>query len=68
MVDVSRYYTQDTGDDTIILIEDSNGKTISVTDSEAIQLIKELFKALGDKEQHNIAVMFQSRLNAQGGN
>ena len=64
MIDVSRYFTQDKGDDTVIIVE-ANGKTIRINDNEAIQLIKELFKSLGDNEQRNIAVMFESWLRTQ---
>lgn len=66
MIDVSRYYTQNTGEATIIIVE-ANGQTIHINDKEAIQLIKELFKALGDKEQRNVAVMFESWLIVQRG-
>ena len=64
MIDVSRYFTQDNGDDTTIIIE-ANDRTIHINDNEAIQLIKKLFQSLGDNEQRNIAAMFESWLIAQ---
>ena len=64
MIDVSRYFTQDNGDDTTIIIE-ANDRTIHINDNEAIQLIKALFQSLGDNEQLLIAAMFESWLIAQ---
>lgn len=61
MLDVSRYFTEDKGDDTIIIVE-SHGKTIHVTDDEAIQLIKKLFQALEDNDQCNLAMLFSDWL------
>ena len=64
MIDVSRYFTQDNGDETTIIIE-ANDRTIHINDNEAIQLIKTLFQSLGDNEQRNIAAMFESWLIAR---
>ena len=64
MIDVSRYFTQDNGGDTVIIVE-ANDRTIHINDNEAIQLIKKLFQSLGDNEQRNIAVMSESWLARQ---
>ena len=63
-IDVSRYFTSDNGDDTVIIVE-ANDRTIHINDNEAIQLIKKLFQSLGDNEQRNIAAMFESWLRTK---
>lgn len=65
MIDVSRYYISTKGDDTIIIVE-AHGKTIHLNDNEAIWLIKELFRCLGDDTQRAIAEMFMNKSSAEG--